>query len=40
MKRAQDTIKETAHLDPDQAEHLQELIRFAGTQLAIKRRRR
>jgi F-type H+-transporting ATPase subunit epsilon len=40
MKRAQDTIKETAHLDPDQSEHLQELIRFAGTQLAIKRRRR
>ena len=40
MKRAQDTLKETAHLDPDQFEHLQELIRFSGTQLAIKRRRR
>jgi F-type H+-transporting ATPase subunit epsilon len=40
IKRAQDTMKETAHLDPAQFEHLQELIRFSGTQLAIKRRRR
>jgi len=40
MQRAQQEIKDAEHLDPDQFEHLQELIRFAGTQLAIKRRRR
>jgi len=40
MKRAEASIKESAHLDPNEFEHLQELVRFSGTQLALKRRRR
>jgi F-type H+-transporting ATPase subunit epsilon len=40
IKRAETAIKDSAHLDPNQLEHLQELIRFSGTQLAIKRRGR
>src|SRR5690349_467148 len=40
MKRAEEAIKEAAHLDPNEFEHLQNLIRFSGTQLALKRRRR
>ncbi|MFI5355782.1 MAG: ATP synthase F1 subunit epsilon [Opitutales bacterium] len=40
LKRAEDQLKEAAHLDPDQYEHLQELVRFAGVQLGVKRRRR
>jgi F-type H+-transporting ATPase subunit epsilon len=40
LKRAETTLKETAHMDPNEFEHLQGLIRFAGTQLALKRRRR
>jgi F-type H+-transporting ATPase subunit epsilon len=40
MKRAEALIKETANMDPNQFEHLQEMVRFSGTQLALKRRRR
>jgi F-type H+-transporting ATPase subunit epsilon len=40
MKRAEATIKETANMDPNQFEHLQEMVRFSGTQLALKRCRR
>jgi F-type H+-transporting ATPase subunit epsilon len=40
MKRAETMIKETANMDPNQFEHLQEMVRFSGTQLALKRRRR
>jgi F-type H+-transporting ATPase subunit epsilon len=40
MKRAEERLKEAAHLDPNEFEHLQELVRFSGIQLAIKRRRR
>jgi F-type H+-transporting ATPase subunit epsilon len=40
MKRAEAMIKETANMDPNQFEHLQEMVRFSGTQLALKRRRR
>lgn len=40
LKRAEADLKESAHLDPNEAEHLQNMIRFAGTQLALKRRRR
>jgi F-type H+-transporting ATPase subunit epsilon len=40
MKRAEAAIKESAHLDPAEFEHLQNLVRFSGTQLALKRRRR
>lgn len=40
LKRAQDRLKESAHLDPDEQEHLHALVRFSGVQLAIKRRGR
>lgn len=40
MKRAEQQIRETAHLDPNEFEHLQQMIRFAGAQLAVKRTRR
>jgi F-type H+-transporting ATPase subunit epsilon len=40
MKRAEDALKATANMDPNEFEHLQELIRFSGVQLALKRRRR
>ncbi|HTO04551.1 MAG TPA: ATP synthase F1 subunit epsilon [Opitutus sp.] len=37
---AQTKLKEAAHLDPQEFEHLQSMVRFAGVQLAVKRRRR
>jgi F-type H+-transporting ATPase subunit epsilon len=40
MKRAEQEIRDAKHLDPQQLEHLQGLIRYAGVQLAVKRRRR
>ena len=40
LKSAEQKIAEAKHADPDQFEHLQELVRFAGVQLAVKRRRR
>ena len=40
IKRAEEEIAAAKHADPDQFEHLQELIRFSGVQLALKRRRR
>ncbi len=40
MKRAEQAIKEAKDMDPNEFEHLQNLVRFAGTQLAVKRRRR
>ena len=40
MKRAQDELAAAKDLDPNQFEHLQNLVRFAGTQLALKRRNR
>ena len=40
LKRAENQLKEAAHLDPSEQEHLYELIRFAGVQLALKRRQR
>ena len=40
LKRAETQLKEAAHLDPSEQEHLYELIRFAGVQLALKRRQR
>ena len=39
LKRAEASPKESAHLDPNEQEHLQTVIRFATTQLAVKRRR-
>ncbi len=40
IQRAEADIKEAKNLSADQFEHLQELIRFNGVQLALKRRRR
>ena len=40
MKRAQDELKAAKELDPQELEHLQSLVRYAGVQLAVKRRRR
>ena len=40
LKRAEQQIADAKHADPDQFEHLQEMIRFSGVQLALKRRRR
>jgi F-type H+-transporting ATPase subunit epsilon len=40
LKRAEAQLKEAEHLDPNEFEHLQNLVRFAGVQLAVKRRRR
>jgi F-type H+-transporting ATPase subunit epsilon len=40
IKRAEQQIAEAKNADPAEFEHLQELIRFSGVQLALKRRRR
>ena len=40
MKRAELAIREAKDMDPNEFEHLQNMVRFAGTQLALKRRRR
>ena len=40
IKRAEKDLAEAKNLDPQQYEHLQELVRYAGVQLAVKRRRR
>lgn len=40
MRRAEQQLQDAAHLDPNQFEHLQQLLRFSGVQLAVKRSRR
>jgi F-type H+-transporting ATPase subunit epsilon len=40
MRRAEKELEEAQHLDPQQYEHLQSLVRYSGVQLAVKRRRR
>ena len=40
LKRAEAELEDAKHLDPQQYEHLQSLIRYSGVQLAVKRRRR
>jgi len=40
MKRAEQELREAKNLDPQQLEHLQNLVRYSGVQLAVKRRRR
>ncbi len=40
LRRAQEQLAEAKHLDPQQYEHLQGLVRYTGVQLAVKRRRR
>src|SRR5882757_8217469 len=36
MKRAETELREAKHIDPQQYEHLQGLIRYSGVQLAVK----
>ncbi len=40
LRRAQKELDEARHIDPQQYEHLQGLVRYSGVQLAVKRRRR
>ena len=40
LKRAEEEIKAAKDMDPQQFEHLQSLVRYAGVQLAVKRRHR
>jgi F-type H+-transporting ATPase subunit epsilon len=40
LRRAELQLGEARQLDPQEYEHLQELVRYSGVQLAIKRRRR
>ena len=40
LKRAQDQLADAKHLDPQQYERLQSLVRYSGIQLEVKRRRR
>src|SRR3954464_15226178 len=39
LKRAETELEAAKHLDPQQYEHLQGLVRYSGVQLAVKRRR-
>jgi F-type H+-transporting ATPase subunit epsilon len=40
LRRAQKELEEAKHLDPQEYEHLQNLVRYSGVQLEVKRRRR
>ncbi|MBA4138155.1 MAG: ATP synthase F1 subunit epsilon [Opitutus sp.] len=40
MKRAEQEIATAKALDPQELEHLQNLVRYSGVQLALKRRKR
>jgi len=40
LRRAEEQLRAAEHADPDEFENLQNLVRFAGVQLALKRRRR
>jgi len=40
LRRAEQQLQDAEHLDPSEFEHLQGLVRFAGVQLDVKRRRR
>jgi F-type H+-transporting ATPase subunit epsilon len=40
LKRAEQQLREAKDLDPQQYEHLQGLVRYAGVQLAVKRKQR
>ena len=40
MKKAEEQLKAAKDLDAQEFEHLQELVRYSGVQLAVKRRRR
>lgn len=40
LRRAQDQMRDAAKMDPNEFENLQSMVRFAGVQLAVKRRKR
>lgn len=40
LKRAEEQLKAAKDLDPQQQEHLMSMVRYAGVQLAVKRRTR
>ena len=40
MKRAQKELEGAKHMDPQEHEHLQNLVRYSGIQLSLIRRRR
>jgi F-type H+-transporting ATPase subunit epsilon len=40
LKRAEQQLREAKDIDPQQYEHLQGLVRYAGVQLAVKRKKR
>jgi len=40
LKRAEEQLKAAKDMDPQQYEHLQNLVRYSGVQLAVKRRLR
>lgn len=40
LERAQAQMKEASTMDPNEFENLQSMVRFAGVQLAVKRRKR
>ena len=40
LKRAEEQLAAAKDIDPAQYEHLQNLVRYSGVQLAVKRRRR
>jgi F-type H+-transporting ATPase subunit epsilon len=40
LQRAEQQLKEAEHLDPNEFERLQTVVRFSGVQLAVKRRQR
>jgi F-type H+-transporting ATPase subunit epsilon len=40
LQRAEAQLRDAANADPAEFEHLQGMVRFAGVQLAVKRRRR
>jgi F-type H+-transporting ATPase subunit epsilon len=39
LERAEAQMKEAANMDPNEFENLQSMVRFAGVQLAVKRRK-
>ena len=40
MNRAEQELKASKDMDPQQYEHLQSMVRYSGVQLAVKRRKR
>lgn len=40
LRRAHDQMKDAAKMDPNEFQNLQSMVRFAGVQLALKRRKR